>query len=194
MSILSEKDLNIINKMKGQIIGSSLKEDRGFVIKKVGREEMGKVEKKMAELGYPLKYEEIENYHWYSAQMDALFLLISKRIFDWDKDQMWEWGRWAAKVHFVTKMMLRYFVSKEILVKSANKNWKKYYTEGKLSFSFEGKKGKIELKDFVLHPEHVGYLAGYFYQIASLVMPPENLKLKVSETGKLDYHLFELTW
>jgi hypothetical protein len=148
----------------------------------------------MVDLGYSLKYEEIEKYQWYPVQMDALFLILSKEIFNWGEKEMWEWGRWAAKTHFLTKMMIKYFVSKELLAKNANKSWRKYYTRGELIFTFKEKEGKVELKDFVIHPDHLSYLTGYLYQIASLVMPPENLKLEPIKTSDLDHHFFQLSW
>lgn len=194
MSLLSKKDLEIINKMEGQIIGSSLKADRKFVLDKKGEEGLRQVEQAMADLGVFLKYEDIEKYQWYPVKADVFFLILSKKIFNWDKEKMWQWGRWAAKTHFLTKMMIKYFVSKELLAKSANRNWRKYYTRGELSFTFEKNKGKVELKDFIIHPDHIDYLTGYLYQIASLVMPPKHLKLEPVETGKLDYHLFNLSW
>jgi hypothetical protein len=193
MHLLSNKDLNIINKMKGQIIDSSLKADRRFILERLKEEGLRKVEKAIADLGYSLKYENIEKYQWYPVQMDALFIVLSKKIFSWDKDSLWKWGCWAAKIYFLTKMMLKYFVSKEFLVKSANRNWRKYYTQGELVFSFEGKKDRVELKDFIIHPDHLDYFAGYLYQIAGLIMPPETLELKIVKTDSLDYHLFEIT-
>jgi hypothetical protein len=194
MPLLTNEDLKIINKMKGQIIGSSLKADRKFILEKLGEESLRKVEKEMVDLGYSLKYEEIEKYQWYPVQMDALFLILSKEIFNWGEKEMWEWGRWAAKTHFLTKMMIKYFVSKELLAKNANKSWRKYYTRGELIFTFKEKEGKVELKDFVIHPDHLSYLTGYLYQIASLVMPPENLKLEPIKTSDLDHHFFQLSW
>ncbi len=42
MSIISKQFLEEIKKMEGEIIGSSLKTDREFIIEKKGREEIGR--------------------------------------------------------------------------------------------------------------------------------------------------------
>jgi hypothetical protein len=194
MPLLTNEDLKIINKMRGQIIGSSLRADRRFIFEKLGGESLRNVETEMTALGYFLKYEEIEKYQWYPVQINALFLILSKKIFNLGKREMWEWGRWAAKAHFLTKMMIKYFVSKELLAKSANRNWRKYYTQGELIFTFKEREGRVELKDFIIHPDHLSYLAGYLYQIVSLVIPSGKLDLKSPETNRLDYHLFQLKW
>jgi len=81
---MSQDNLEKIKKMEGEIIGSSLKTDREFIIEKQGMEGLIKVETEMKKLGYPLKYEDIDKYKWYPAQQDFLSLLLAQKIFNWD--------------------------------------------------------------------------------------------------------------
>ena len=196
MLVVSKQDLEKIKKMKGQIIGSALKTDREFIIEKKGREGLRKVEREMKKLGYPLEYEKIEKYQWYPVQLDSLFLSVAQRTFNWDDKMMREWGRWGAKIGFLTKLMIKYFVSKEMIAKSANKYWRKYYTSGRLDFKLNKKEnsGIATIRDFTTCPAHCRYLEGYFSQIMSFVVPPE--KLKVEEIKSLEENAlrFEITW
>lgn len=196
MLIVSKQDLEEIKKMKGQIIGSSLKTDREFILERKGKGGLEKVEREMAKLGYPLKYEEIENYQWYPVQLDPLFLSVSQRTFNWDDKVMWEWGRWGAKTHFIVKLMIRYFISKEIIAKSANKFWRKYYTRGTLDFKLSKKEnsGIVTIRDFITCPAQYRYLEGYFFQIMSLVVPPEKLKVEQVEALEENSLRFKTTW
>ena len=123
MSIIPQKILEEIKKTKGEIIGSSLKADRGFIIEKEGREGLRKVEREMEKLGYLLKYEEINKYKWYPVQQDILSLLLTQKIFNWRDETVREWGRWGAKTNFIIKLLVR-LISKETIVKSASKYWR----------------------------------------------------------------------
>ncbi len=183
-----KKEIDRLMNLKEDSTGEILRTHEIYIRHRKGEKGLRAVEKEMAALGYHLTCEELEKYQWYPVQMNTLFLVPSKKIFNWDKDEMWQWGSWAAKMHFLTKMMIKYFTSKELLAKSANRNWRKYYTQGELIFAFEEKKGTVEVKDFIIYPGHLDYLAGYLYQIASLVMPPERLELEPLRTDKLDCH------
>lgn len=195
MSIISKQFLEEIKKMEGEIIGSSLKTDREFIIEKKGREELRKVEEKMERAGYPLKYEEIDKYKWYPVQQDFLSLLLTQKIFNWSDETIQEWGRWGAKTNFIIKLMAR-LVSKETICKLASKYWRKYYTRGTIEYKLDYEKriGVATIRDFVIYPVHLHYLEGYFYQIMCLIVPSQNLKVEGKETEEPDVHQFKITW
>jgi len=123
MLMMSQEDLEKIKNTEGEIIGSSLKTDRGFIIEKKGMEGLRKVEAEMEKLGYPLKYEDIDKYKWYPVQQDFLSLLLAQEIFKWDDATIQEWGRWGAKTNFIIKLMAR-LVNKETISKLASKYWR----------------------------------------------------------------------
>jgi len=174
MLVISQEDLEKIKKMEGEIIGSSLKTDREFIIEKQGMEGLRKVEAEMGKLGYPLKYENIDEYKWYPVQQDFLSLLLTKKIFNWDDVTIQEWGRWGAKTNFIIKLMAR-LVNKETISKLASKYWRK-------------------IKDFIIYSVHAHYLEGYFYQIMCLMVSPENLKVEGIKVKEPDVHQFRITW
>lgn len=195
MLTISEDNLERIKKMKGEIIGSSLKTDREFIIEKQGIKGLRKVEAEMEKLNYPLKYGDIDKYKWYPVQHDFLSLLLAQQIFKWDDETMREWGRWGAKTNFIIKLMAR-LVSKETISKLSSKYWRKYYTKGEMEFKLEYKKktGVATIKDFTIYDVHARYLEGYFYQIMCLIVPSQNLKVEKSEYKGSNIHQFKINW
>jgi hypothetical protein len=195
MPLISKQFLGEIKKMEGEIIGSSLKTDREFIIEKEGIKGLRKLEIEMKKVGYPLKQVEIDKYKWYPVQQDFLSLLLAQKIFDWSDDKIQEWGRWGAKTNFIIKLMAR-LVSKETISQLASKYWRRYYTRGEIEYKldYQKKTGIVTIRDFVIYPVHLHYLEGYFYQIMSLMVPSENLKVEGSETEELNVHQFKITW
>ena len=195
MPLISKQFLEEIRKMEGEIIGSSLKTDRDFIIEKEGIKGLRKLEAEMKKAGYPLRQAEIDKYKWYPVQQDFLSLLLAQKIFNWSDETIREWGRWGAKTNFIIKLMAR-LVSKETISKLASKYWRKYYTKGEIEYKLDDKKrtGTVIIRDFIIYPVHLHYLEGYFYQIMCLMVPSENLKVKGSETREFDVHQFKITW
>ena len=195
MLIMSQDNLEKIKKMKGEIIGSSLKTDREFIIEKEGIEGLRKVEVEMEKLGYPLKYKDIDKYKWYPVHQDFLSLLFAQKIFNWDDETIREWGRWGAKTNFLIKLMSR-LVSKETISKLSSKYWRKYYTKGEIEFKLDYKKriGVVVIKDFVIYDVHARYLEGYFYQIMCLIVSSQNLKVEKCGDEEPNTHQFKITW
>jgi len=167
MSIVSKEELEKLNIVKGEVIGLSLKNDFEFVLEKKGKEGLKRVEKEMARLGYPLKYKELKKFQWYPEKMNLL-LLVMQRVFNWDDETMREAGRFGAKISSISRIMIKYFVSMEKLIKVVGKYWRNYHTTGNLVPIEVNKKERyalIELRDFTAgYPVHCRYLEGYFWQ------------------------------
>jgi hypothetical protein len=109
-------------------------------------------------------------------------------------------GQWAAKISFLARIMMRYFVSIERVAKEVGKYWRKAHSAGFLEVEEINKKEHfmiVALKDFnTITRAHCLYLEGYFWQIASYILPKENLKSKEIECpfqgGKI--HKFKISW
>jgi len=195
MPLISKQFLEEIKKMEGEIIGSSLKTDRDFIIDKKGVKGLKKLEAEMEKSGYPLKQAEIDKYKWYPVQQDFLSLLLAQKIFNWSDETIREWGRWGAKTNFIIKLMAR-MVSKETISNLASKYWRKYYTKGEIEYKLDNKNktGTVIIRDFIIYPVHLHYLEGYFYQIMCLMVPSEDLRVEGRKTGELNVHQFKITW
>lgn len=199
MGRVSQEELKQLAGVRGRVIGLSLKNDFDFILAEKGEEGLRKVEREMARLGYPLKYRGLEDFQWYDEKMN-LILHVSQKVFDWDDEMMREMGRWTAKISFITRVMMRYFVSLERVIRELGKYWGRYHTTGRLVPEEMDEKRRhltLVLKDFSPgYPAPCRYLEGYFYQIASYLVPQE--KLEVRETGCAfrggKEHRFRVTW
>ena len=82
------------------------------------------------------------------------------------------------------------------LAKEIGNYWRKYYTKGLLEIEQLNEKERylvVVLKDFEIIPPHVFLLKGYFYQIASYLLPQKNLKVETIEKDKKMVK-FKISW
>ena len=188
-----------LEEVKGEVLGMALKEDLRFVLEKEGLEGLKKVENEMEKWGYPLKYKEIKDFQWYPENRNLVLFVIQKTL-DWSDEDMREMGRWVAKISFLARLMMKYFVSLHRVAQEVNNYWRKAHTTGLLEVAKLDEKEHIlilELKHFnTIHPAHCRYLEGYFWQIASYVLPKESLRVKELECGLFanKSHKFKISW
>lgn len=187
-------------KIKGEMIGLALENHFSFILKKEGKEGVKKVEEGLAQLGYPLKYEEIKNFQWYPRIMDEAIYFVIKRVLGWEDEVFRESGRWGAKVSYITRIMMKYFLSIERVFREVSNYWRKYYTIGKLEpveINLKERYLILELKDLpIICPEHCRYWEGYFWQVGAYVLPKEDLKLWETDCifRGSNAHRFKATW
>jgi len=199
MTRVSEKELEKLKVVKGKVIGIALKDDFEFIKKKRGEEGVKMVEQEMERLGCPLKYKEIKSFEWYPEKMNLL-LFVAQKVFDWNDDTMREMGRFGASVSIMSKIMMKYFISIEGLMKAASKYWSHYHNTGSLVPVEVNKKQRYaiaEIRRFTAsYPSHCRYLEGYFWQIVSYVLPKKNLKVREIECQfqGAKAHRFKITW
>ncbi len=186
--------------IKGEVIGLALENHFKFILEKYGPEEVKRLEEGLAKLGYSLKHQEIENFKWYPRKIDEAIYFVLKKMLNWEDEIFRESGKLGAKISYITRVMMRYFVSLERIFQEVGNYWRKYYTVGHLKpveLSLKERYFILELEDFpIVCSEHCRYWEGYFWQITSHVLPKENLKLW--ETGcplkGAKVHRFKATW
>lgn len=183
--------------IKGEARGVTLKVDWEYILKHEGREGLTKLEERLAELGYPLKYEEIKTMGFYPLGLDALSMAVIYELFHYDKETFIEIGRTAPKVSIFLKVFLKYFISPEQAVKEAPEMWRRHYSVGNLKIEFNGEKkfAVIRLENFALHKIHCYNLLGYFAKILEMIV---NKKASIVEDKCVfdgdGYHEYRLTW
>lgn len=199
MATISQTEIEKIQKVEGEVIGTSFQEDARFIRQKEGEEGLRKLETEMERLGYPLKFKEIKNFQWYPLSLNLLYLAAAKNIFNWEDDIFREDGRFSAKVSLIAKIMMKYFISLRRCFSEAGNFWRKYYTVGNLKTEELNEKEHsaiLVLRNFTGHPLLCRILEGYFWQVISYVAPKEKLKVQeiecVSKEGKT--HRFKITW
>jgi hypothetical protein len=184
--------------IKGEARGVTLRYDWDYILQQKGEEGLRKLESKMAELGFPLKYEEIEQVGFYPIGMDALSILAIKELFNFDEKKLEELGAWGVKFSFLEKLLVKYFASFPILLKGLPRMWQGHYTVGDLEVGEVNEEKKyviLRLKNFSLHATFCIILKGFFAKGFTMVrkIPATCEETKCIFRGD-DYHEFILKW
>ena len=157
------------------------------------------VDKKINELGYPIKIEEVRAMSWYPVGLAGAYLLVAKQILNFDETKIEEAAKAAAKFSLIEKLLGRYFLSPQKTYQMASKEWQRYFSVGILEtpeINLEKKYFILQLKDFRLHPIFCIYLRGYFQAVASLVIKAKKFRCEERKCMfKGDpYHEFIARW
>jgi len=159
--------------IKGEARGVILKTDGEFLLKEKGKESIKKAEEEFKNLGYPLKYDEINSMGFYPIGLRVLSLLIVASFFDFDEEKVKEMGSDAPKVSLIIRLFMQHFLSVEKTVKESSRMWKEHYTVGRITPVETDEKEKrliMRLEDINLHPLFCSYMAGYFLKIMEMVV------------------------
>lgn len=197
--MLSKEEIKEIENIGGKVRGFSLREDLEFLKAKKGEDGLEKILQTMKELGYPLEPEKIKNFDWYPWYQNILLIVLAQRVFNWGKEEFREWGLFSAQISFMAKLIMKFFVSIDRVLKGANDYWRRYFSEGKIEVEVFDKTQHLiilNLKDFPTHQLFCWELEGYFWQVASYVLPKENLRVEEIEcpfSGQKD-HKFKISW
>ncbi len=192
---IAEKLLSFEGKVKGE----AFRTHKQYIEKKEGEEAVKKVEEKMAQLGAPIEFEKIKPLRWYDEGKSSLVVVVAKEIFNWSKDDIYEMGRFSSKSSFIVKVLMRYFVSLDKVLKEAPKYWRKYCDFGEVEVVELNKKRKyimLRIRETDLHPLVCLFYAGYFHGFAEMNIKSEEIKVEeIKCRSKGDpYHEYLITW
>ncbi len=166
-----QQELRRLKSIEGKVRGEKFRTHAEFIEKREGKEGLEKVEGRLAELGTPLKFEKVGSLQWYPVFYHPLILLVAQEIFRWTDEDICEMGETAAKVSFIGRIMIKYFLSPEKFLEDiAPDYWKKYYQMG----IFETEKVSenkflIRIKEYDLHPLVCLYNRGYFGTVINYI-------------------------
>ncbi len=196
--IISKEEFEELMKIKGETRGMSLKGEGNFILKQEGEEGLKKLEKTIAELGYPIKFKEIKAMDFYPLGLEVVTLVAIKRLFNYDDEKFREMGRFESKLSFIIRLFMKYFFSMKQAIKVAPKMWKENYTVGDLEvpeFDEEKKYAIIKIKNFQGYPLLCLDLQGYFPGIVQMIVgtPATCQETKCVHRGD-EYHEFVLKW
>src|SRR3989344_5526915 len=107
---LSKELAQKIMETKGEARGTALKTDSDFVLREKGEEGLMAVEKTLKELGFPIKYKEINTMEFYPIGLRIISILAIKETFVLSYEQIEEMGQSAPKVSLIVKLFLKYFL------------------------------------------------------------------------------------
>jgi hypothetical protein len=179
--MITKKEAEEIMKIKGHVRGEGILTDLEYVRYREGEEGIKKLQEKLRELGWPLKFEEIKSTEWYPIGLDVLKTLVIKDLFNWTDKDVFEMGAYSARVSFLLKMFLRYFFSPQRVYQESPKYWRKNYDVGELETPEFNEKEKymiFRLKNLKLHPINCINFAGYFLQVAKYVIKTKEITIE----------------
>lgn len=188
-----------IMEQTGKVRGVVFYTHSSYIVKREGQKGLELVENKMQEIGYPVKFNEIKSFDWYSEAHSALVVLTAKEVFNWSEDDIFDMGNNSPKYSLIINLLMKYFLSARKTFESAPKYWEKYYDFGYLKvvdFSEDKKIVVIRTIGYKTHPLICIFHKGFFMRVAQYVIKSE--KLTIEETKCVfkgdDYNEYKIKW
>jgi hypothetical protein len=163
------KILSIPGNVRGTIILTNLE----YLKKKGGEEAVEKLKERIKELEIPIDLENVKHANMYPEAVSVLIVLLIKEILNLDEKGVFEMGGAAMKLSPITKILTKFFLSFDAVLKRASEYWKTYFDFGELEivdYDKEKKYAIVRLKGYKFHPLLCIYHAGYFYQVAKVAL------------------------
>jgi hypothetical protein len=179
--MLTRKEVKNLMKIKGNVRGEGILTDFEYVRYKKGEQGVKMLDKKLKELGWTIKFEDIRSMEWYSIGLDILKILTIKELFNWGDKDIFEMGSFSARVSFLMRMLMKYFISPKKSFEESPKYWSKNFDFGKLEAHEFNEKEKymiFRLRNFKTHPVTCINHAGYFVQMVKYVLKSEKITIK----------------
>lgn len=196
MEKIGKEEINKLMKLKGMTKGSEIITLLRYIELKHGKEGALLLEKKLEELGHPIRFDEIEPALWYPESWNVLGMIIAKEIFNW-KD-LFDFGYNSSVFSFGIKVFIK-FLPLPLFIKQIPEFWKKFLDVGELE-GFICKEEKncvgVRLKNYKYHPDMCLYYAGFFLKIAGYIIGDK--KRTIKETKCIfrgdPYHEYLIKW
>ncbi len=196
--IISEKEINELKKIKGEVIGTGITEDLKFILKEEGEEGLRKLENEITKIGFSLKYKEIRPMEFYPLWQNAVILTLIKKLFNYDDKKFQEMGAFESKVSFIVRLFAKYFFSPKRTIEMVSKMWRNYHTVGELKvveYNEDKKYAILRIENLDYIPIACHLYKGYFSSIVQMII---GSKVNTEETKCLyrgdEYHEFLLKW
>lgn len=203
---LTKERADRLMSLKGNLRGGFFAGHFKYVKDLKGEEGIKKVEKKLAELGYPLKEKEISNVKWYPEALACLMVLVTKEVFNLTKEDIFEMGKKSPRYSFIVRLLMSHFLKPERSFKEAPRYWRENYDFGEMKtigFNEKEKYGLISIKNFrtskdadKYDPLICIYHEGYFLGIAQMAIPGKKVKIEHTKClfNNQDQEEFKISW
>jgi hypothetical protein len=196
--IISKEEFDELMSLEGEIRGSVVKNAVEFTVKEKGEKALKKIEGVMKNLDYPTKYREMDSTTFYPLGLEAITLLMIKRLFNFDDKKFQELGEYELKSSLMIRIFTKYFGSIDRIVKMLPKIWEKHFSVGKLTvvdYSMEKRRGTVKIENFRLHPLYCQHLIGVFGTALRMVLKTPVIceEIKCIHRGD-EYHEFSFSW
>lgn len=197
--MIEEEEIKNIENISGNVRGEKFYTTLPYLQKREKNGEVKRVLEEMEKAGYPLSMKEINSSKMYPIKMAILLFVISKDVFNWNEEDIFEMGRFAPRTSYVTKLLLRNLVSIKTIFNKAPDTWRNHYDFGSLEaieINTEEKYLVVRVKDFNVHPITCPYHAGYFQAMTEFCVKSKEVKTvekKCVHNGD-DYHEYHISW
>lgn len=197
--MLNKKEIEKLTKIKGNVRGEGILTDVKYVRYRKGEEGVKLLEKRLEELDYPLRLKEIRPMGWYPVWMDVLNILVIKEVFNWSDKDILKMGSFAARVSFLVRMLMKYFISAKKSFEESPKYWSTNFDFGELEAHEFNEKEKyivFRLRKYKSHPIMCVVIVGYILQMTKYVLKSKKVTIKETKcVFKGDpYHEFTIRW
>ncbi len=177
--------------------GVTLCTDAEYVRRHEGEEALRLVEEETKRMGYPIDYGTVKMMDWYPIGLRLVSLLAISKTLNWSDEQLREMGRAAPKYSIITKLMLRYFVSLEILAEKVGTYWRRNYSVGSMTGKVNNRSLFLRLEGFPVPQLLIHYMQGYFVGAIGMVIGNDK-EIRIEETNHLqgdgECYEFILSW
>jgi len=173
----ARKILNIPGKVRGTIILTNIE----YLKRKGGEEALEKLKEKIKELEIPINLDEIKHASMYPEAISVLIILLIKEVLNLNEKEIFEMGKGAMKLSPIIKILTKFITSVDVILKRAQEYWREYFDFGELEiveYNQEKKYAIARLKGYKFHPLLCVYHAGYFYQVAKVVLGAQEITVK----------------
>jgi len=197
--IISKEEFNKLMSFKGEAKGTGLKSYAEFILKEEGERGLKRFEEALAKAGYLMKYQDIKPTYLYPVGEWILFLLVAKRLFNYDDKKFQEMGIFQVKVSTLIRFFMKYFVSIERASGALPKIWRQHFTIGDFSTVELNKEKKyiiLKLENFVDYdPVECQLIIGVLIGSVQMILNSKVIceETKCSLRGD-QHHEFILKW
>ncbi len=189
-----------LSRLKGKTKGSELITFANYIRELKGEEGLNSVEEKMEELGHPFRFNETKEMgQWYPEYINVLAILVAKHLFNWSKEDVFNFGYNSPKYSFLSKIFIKYFASFRMAFEGAPRYWRKFVDVGEMEateFNEEKKYSVLRLHNYLFHPIMCDYFAGFFLKIIENSVKSENVGIKETKCPYRgdSYHEYVISW
>lgn len=195
---MEKRQADEIMNIPGNVVGESIRTDFAYIRNREGVDGVTKIEQALADLGYPFPSKDIKPLNWYPEAYSVLIYLLCLEKLGWSENDIFEMGRSVPRISIIViKLLLKYLVSIDRLLKAAQRYWQKYYDFGSVEIhNLEKNKFFARIVGYNFHPIACVYQRGYLLGIVSLVIDSPKLKIeeiKCTHQGQ-PYHEYLIQW
>ena len=198
MSETLKESADRLMSLQGKVRGEKFRTHAAYILLKKGDHGLKAIEKKMEEIGYPFKFQEVLSLEWYPIGYSPLVMIIAKSLFNWTDKDIFDMGYSAPKHSFLFKMALRWAVSIQRMIEESPGYWRKHYDFGEIEavdIDIDKKQIVARISGFKIDPIMCPYLRGYILRMLQYVIKEE---ARIEESKSVhkgdDYEEYIIKW